>query len=482
MAQETSVARLDAWIDERRDEIVKALQGALQIPSLKAAPEPDKPFGPTIAQALEYFLDRARRFGLRVRNVDGYVGDAEWGEGRELIGVLAHVDVVPEGEGWSHPPYGGEIHDGRIYGRGATDDKGPAIAALFALAAISELKLPVQRRVRLILGGDEESGFACVNYYFAREEKPTWAFSPDAEFPIVNAEKGIWTFVLDKALGKAAGPHIVSLQGGRRPNMVPERAVATLHIPNGADEWMRLVSRQSEGRKASFRVERTSSDDAQGTGLIVGAVGVSAHASTPEKGVNAVTELLSLLWDVWQAASAPLEHPSASVLRFLAGGRLGANDGSGLEISCNDAVSGHLTSNLGILDWNRDSIAATFNIRYPVTVAMEPLRDKVKALAASGGFEFREVSNDPPHHVAADSFLVRTLREVYEGRTGQKADLLSMGGGTYARVLPTAVAFGPMFPGQASLAHEKDEHIEIDHIIQCTKIYAHAVYALMSEV
>ena len=198
------VAQLDRWLQDHRQEMVAAVQALCRIRSVQDEPAPGQPFGPGVAEALEWVRRRAEALGFRTRNVDGYAIDAEIGEGDEWIAILAHVDVVPEGSGWTHPPYAAEIHDGKIYARGAVDDKGPTVAALYAMKAVADLALAAgrrpARRARLVVGGNEESGFECVKYYFAREPQPALGFSPDAMFPLVHAEKGIWTFRLSLEL------------------------------------------------------------------------------------------------------------------------------------------------------------------------------------------------------------------------------------------------------------------------------------------
>src|SRR5579862_4909500 len=215
------VAQLHAWIDDHQAEIIAALQGVLRIPSLKAAPEPNAPFGQCPREALDYTLALCERLGFRTHDDEGYAGHAEFGEGLEYVGVLGHLDVVPEGDGWHYPPYGATVDEGYVYARGAADDKGPTYAALFAAKALLDSGLALKRRVRLIFGCDEESGFGCVHHYFevAKEERPAVGFTPDSGFPLIYAEKGIANLIFEKALPSDARPlHILKAHGGLRPN------------------------------------------------------------------------------------------------------------------------------------------------------------------------------------------------------------------------------------------------------------------------
>lgn len=488
-------AELDAWIVAHRDEIVASVQELCRIRSVQEDPAPGQPFGPGVAAALDWVRRRAEAFGFRTRDIDGYAVDAEIGEGNEWVAVLAHVDVVPEGTGWTHPPFGAEIHDGKIYARGAVDDKGPAVAALYAMKAVADLALArgerPDRRARLIVGGNEESGFECVKYYFARNPQPVLGFSPDAMFPLVNAEKGIWTFRLTCEVpeegeppgkgtgwgpGAAAIPaapvRLLRLEGGDRVNVVPDRALAELELtgwPAAAREELarRLTDGGGPGRaRLSARLE--------GERLAVEARGAAAHAMHPEKGINAVTGLLAALCD---ALGERL--PAYRALRFLAeaGGR---TDGSGFGIATADEISGPLTLNLGVLRLEGRTLIADCNVRYPVTASTRRLADAVVAALADTGWRFESREDMTPHHVPDGSEVVQKLLAVYREETGDgDARPLAIGGGTYARVLENGVAFGPLFPGQREVAHEPDEFWAIDDLLRCTRIYARAIYRLM---
>ncbi|MGZ4107816.1 MAG: Sapep family Mn(2+)-dependent dipeptidase, partial [Tumebacillaceae bacterium] len=215
----------DKWIEEHRDEIIGKTQGILQINSV-GGPEsgPGQPFGPGCAAALEYILQLGQEMGFTVKNLDGYAGHIEWGEGDEYFAVLGHLDVVPVGTGWTYPPFGGEIHDGKIYARGAIDDKGPTMAGLFGLKAIKDSGVTLGKKVRVIIGVDEETKWRCMDHYFQHEPKPIGGFAPDAVFPLIYAEKGIMCFDLDKERANIETAPVVvrELSGGIRVNMVPD--------------------------------------------------------------------------------------------------------------------------------------------------------------------------------------------------------------------------------------------------------------------
>lgn len=462
-----AIITLHNWIDNHADEIVSALQGVLRIPSVEAGPAPGAPFGQPVREALNYTLELCRRLGFRTRDVDGYAGHAEFGQGTEMVAAIGHLDVVPEGDRWQHDPYGAEIEDGFIYARGSSDDKGPTYAALFAAKALMDSGLPLSRRVRVIFGCNEESGFACVHHYWevAREEKPVYAFTPDARFPLIYAEKGIANLVLEKDLPRGeAALRIVRASGGLRPNMVPDHAEAALA---GTPAALHIAAdRLSEYWDRNVTFSRTAE------GISVTAIGKSAHGSTPAIGDNAVARL--------SRALATLDLPEQDVwLQFAAC----TVDPTGwqLGIAQEDATAGPLTSNLGVLEYTPDHrVRLTYNVRYPVTWNGQALLEANRTVREKHGWSIAEFNDQPPLYVPLDQEPVKTLLRVYREETG---DIVSepgtMGGGTYARAIPHAVAYGAGFPdSQDGPAHEPDERFAIETLLSAAKIYAHALYAL----
>ncbi|HEY8498534.1 MAG TPA: Sapep family Mn(2+)-dependent dipeptidase [Limnochordales bacterium] len=460
--------RVERWLERHARDLVEQTAALVRIPSVEGPPEPGHPFGREVGQALAYVAGLARSLGLETLDVDGYAIHAHWGPSEPLVGVLGHVDVVPAGSGWSVPPFGGVVRDGRVWGRGALDDKGPTVAALFAAAALAAAGAPVRRGIRLIVGGDEETGFQCLRHYFARQPRPEVAFAPDALFPVVFAEKGILNLTVALPAGSAV---LARLAGGSRPNVVPDTAEAELVFPSAgqAGAWQERLARAARGRRAQLAAR------AAGERVTLSSQGVATHGSTPEKGVNAAAELLA--WLVEADEGQGVLDPGGS-LAFLARAGSGLH-GEGLGIFTRDDVSGVLTCNLGVLSLREQELVATFDIRYPVSLGRaDGLVARVEqALRAQGG-RVVAVSDDPPHHVPEDSWLVRTLLEVYRRETGGDLPPLAIGGGTYARLLPQAVAFGPVEPMSGAVPHEKDEHIEVSRLQQLARIYAAALWEL----
>ncbi|WP_082055798.1 dipeptidase PepV [Geobacillus kaustophilus] len=462
------------WMNEakkRKDDLVRDVQALVRIPSVRddEQAQPGAPFGPKVAEALEHMLRRGREEGFRVKNVDGFAGHIEMGHGEKLVGVLGHIDVVPPGDGWTMDPFAADVRNGRLYGRGAIDDKGPTMAAFYAMKIIRDLGLPIGKRVRLIIGGDEESDWRCVEHYFRHEEMPDVGFAPDADFPIIHAEKGI----IDADLSyrppgqeEAEGFALASFQAGRRYNMVPDAAEAVVEGAGRTEELLGLYEQfcRERGVKGSIR---------QSEGAVVFQLeGVSAHGAEPERGKNAGVYLAQFL------ASLPLDGQSRPFVQFLASS-FSDTRGQELGFAYRDEQSGDLTVNVGVLSYNRRHGGTIgLNIRYPVTADGDAIRRTLAGAAAEHGFALTRFSDTKPHYIDPNHELVRTLQRVYEEQTGEPARLLAIGGGTYARALTAGVAFGALFPGRPDVAHQKDEYIEIDDLVKATAIYAQAIYEL----
>ena len=471
-----------AWLDRHDDELIGETAALLRIPSVEGPAGPGAPFGAEVARALGFVEALARQLGLDALGVDGYAVHAHWGPPERLVGVLTHVDVVPAGDGWSVPPFGGVVRDGRLYGRGAIDNKGPTVAALFAVAALAAVGAPVRRGMRLIVGGDEESGFECLRHYFRLHPYPELAFSPDAVFPVVFAEKGILDVTV--ALPAPTGP-VVRLSGGERPNVVPDRAEAELAFDTWqqAADWQRRLTAAAASRRAWIEVEligpvegvRPQVAGEPAGRIVVRSRGLATHGSTPEKGINAAVELLTCLVEA-DRGEGVLDPAGSLALLAAAGAGL---HGQGLGIFERDDVSGVLSCNLGVLELKGPQLVATFDIRYPVSLKSgDSLVRRMGEKVASVGGRVTAVIDDPPHYVPEESFIVRTLLEVYRRETDDDTPPLAIGGGTYARLVPGAVAFGPVMPFSGVVPHERDEHIELDHLRRLARLYAAALWAL----
>ncbi len=452
---------VDRWIDEHRGDIVAAVQKCVSIRSVGVdSNESGAPFGAPCRDVLSYTLALCDEFGFATKNLEGYAGYADLGEGAQTLGILAHLDVVPAGDGWQHDPFGGEIVEGRILGRGTQDDKGPAMAAVYALAAVNAARVSFRRKVRLIFGCDEERGMRCLKYYKTCEEMPDLAFSPDAMYPLVNSEKNIF-----QARYTAAFPSKLHLNAGTVANAVPGKAMATVPFPKEA-----VLAAAAQCPAGGFSYDA----DACEGGCHITVTGKAAHASTPDAGKNALQAMLLLLskLPIWG-------DDKRTVLGLVdAFGMECHGESVGLDLS---DESGRLTLNLGLMDWNEQGFSITLDIRAPISVGRAQLEEKLDAAFASFGASRMNSTFSEGYYVPEDNELVRTLLDIYAARTGEHAPPHRIGGGTYARHLKMAVAFGPERPNRENLVHMANESIPIDDLIEDTKMYADAILALATK-
>jgi succinyl-diaminopimelate desuccinylase len=461
-----------AEAEKRKDELIHDLQGLLRIRSVLNETDgtADAPLGQEVKEALDYMLRLGEKDGFAVKNVGNLAGHLEMGTGSGLVAALCHVDVVPEGDGWTKDPFGGEVADGKIYARGAIDDKGPTMAAYYGMKIVKELGLPIQKRIRMIIGTDEESDWRCVRHYFQHEEMPEMGFAPDADFPIINAEKGICDFdlVQNKHSKKEFGAKntLISFFSGRRYNMVPDHARAVLDIQSDHTELLQHFNRfiTNENISGSYYMESGY--------LVMEMEGISAHGMEPEKGKNAGLYLAKFL-SALKLDRKGMEFVEAAV-RFFDGD----SRGRALGVQYKDET-GELTINVGLMRYNEeDGGRFGLNMRYPAAFDFERGIQNIARAAAGAHFDVVKLKNMKPHFIPKDHILIQKLMKVYEEQTNEKAKLLSIGGGTYARSLSAGVAFGALFPGREDVAHKKDEYMEIEDLLKATAIYAQAFYEL----
>ena len=460
---------LDRIVDSYRDELIENIRKWISIPSVQGEPAGENaPFGAQVRRMLDMALEDGRRFGFEVRDIDGYAGDISYGEGAQTMGMLAHLDVVPLGDGWTHDPLGGEIDGGRLYGRGATDDKGPALCALYAMRAVKEAGIPLKDGVRLILGCDEETGMSDMRHYASKLKMPDYGFSPDAEFPVINIEKGGINLRLSKLTGGEDGAKlpVLSLYAGERPNVVPAEATATVALNGLSLEALNERLSEIEARHARFCLSAIAEE--QGRAKIT-ATGVNAHAAMPERGVNAAGMLLIALKELGAGGG------SSQAIAMLADAVGMEYTGDSLGIACEDELSGALTCNLGILRYDGMELSALLDIRYPLCGSEEMMLGQAAKRVAPAGMSVCCASSHTPLHVPADSKIVRGLLKVYHEVTGLPAYTIAIGGGTYSRMMPNTVAFGVCFPGDMDVCHIADEYIDLEKLMLGVRIFAHAI-------
>lgn len=457
--------------EARQEELVSELQQLIQIESIleEQHATDEMPFGPGPRAALDFMLTKGQQQGMQTKDVDHMAGHIEMGEGEALIGVLCHVDVVPAGDRstWAYPPFAGQIADGKLFGRGAIDDKGPTMAAWLAMKMIQDEGIKLNKRVRMIIGSDEESGFRCVDRYFEKEEMPTIGFAPDADFPLINAEKGIAHLVFTSKEKPAADEQLISFKAGNRTNMVPDEAVATLTYaaPSASENFQTFLKENNV--EGSF-IE-------QGDTLIITIKGKSAHAMEPEKGRNAAVYLAKFLQKVVTTAEAK------AFVDFIVQLFDGDHHGSALQLNFEDEMSGPTTLNPGIVSFTENGAVIEVSMRYSVTYPFEEKMTNAQILLQNQAFTVDVAGNSKPHYVSEDDELVQTLLNVYRKYSGDFRKPLSTGGGTYARVMKKGVAFGMLFPGEPDVAHQANEFVVIENLVKAAAIYAEAIVKLATK-
>lgn len=447
-----------------QDDILRDLAELIRIPSVRSAPEPGMPFGRESARALETVLSMAERLGLTVKNVDNYAGHAEYGEGEETAAVLAHVDVVPAGDGWEGDPYTMVIRDGCCYGRGTADDKGEAIVALYCLKALKDEGVPAKRRLRVVFGAAEETGSEDLAYYYQKEPLPVMGFTPDAEYGICNREKGRVSVVIT---GKHDSSVIRSFSAGTVANAVPARAEAEVVCTPEQAQALKNAAEREDGR---FAVELTAD------GARVGASGVAAHAMQPQEGVNAAAHLIRLLAGVFSGQEL------GGFFSFVDRGIGLEYDGASLGVKQEDAESGPLTLNLGLVSAGEAGDSITMDIRFPVTKDGEAIRAQITEKVREAGLTLERCDVTEPLFLPADSPFIHLLSDAYEAIMGVPAQLYATGGGTYARALKSrGVAFGPFFADEPDRRlHNVGEHFEISRFMQHAQICLEAMYRMIT--
>ena len=430
------------------------------------------PYGEGPAKAVEAALKLAESMGFKTKNYDNYVGTVDFSDKEKGLDILAHLDVVPAGDEWTvTQPYEPVIKDGKIYGRGSSDDKGPAIVALYALKAVKDMNIPLSKNVRLILGTDEECGSSDIEHYYAVEKEAPMTFSPDAEFPLINIEKGRLAaeftseYTEDKAL-----PRVIRVNGGVKANVVPDKASAEV-------EGFTLDVVSDLCKKAEEKTGVRFSVTEDGSVITINAKGKGAHASTPENGDNAITAIIELLTSMPCAKSEGFERLCAVNKLFPHNDHIGA----GCGVNMSDELSGSLSMAFTIFEYNTTSLKGTFDSRSPICANDENLTEALRKNMADVKIVLGTEESDklnPAHHVNSDSEFVRTLLKCYEDYSGQKGECLAIGGGTYVHHLENGVAFGCSMPGTDNNMHGNDEFAVIDELMLSGKIFTQAIIDL----
>lgn len=462
--------KICSYIDSQKDSFLKDLKALVDIKSVREPAREGKPFGDGPARALEEAIKICGSHGFDVINFENYAGELTLGNNPVLM-LLAHLDVVDEGDFWTYEPYNMVIEDGKAYGRGTTDDKGAALCCLYAIKAVRELFGEPKKGVRLVMGCAEETGSEDMDYYFSKREVLPYTLSPDADYPLINLEKGRFAPSLTKNTDNAGEKVILTFNGGTTKNIVPCKSEAVLCGIKEAEiaDTVKLCEKETG---VSFTIKEENGR------LIISALGVSAHAAHPENGNNAQTALIYLI------NRLPLTENEACT-SFRALERLfphGETDGESAGVKMSETVSGALTLNFGVLSFSDGAFEGGLDLRCPLGANEENVKDVIVSRLSAEGFCLSEDTQMiPVHYVPEDAPIIKTALGVYEEYTGLEGECLSIGGGTYVHGIEGGVAFGIEFPGTDYRIHGADEFAVTDELLLTAKMYAAIIYKLCYE-
>jgi len=455
-------------INDEREKIISSLQDLVKIISIQQEGSEGMPFGKEMNDALVYVLDLAENMGFHVKMLDGYCGYVEYGEEDLYIGVFSHVDICSAGDMWAVPPFEGRIIDNKIYGRGTMDNKGPLIAALYALKAVKESGRKLNKKVRLIIGTDEERYFKDMAHYLQIEKPPIAGFTLDGHFPVVYAEKGLAMLEYRGDFPQNDDERIVYLKGGTVENTVPGYCEAFLST-NRPEEIVTSLSK--------FAIENRHNMSARivENGVVIESYGMETHSMALEMGINSICPMISFLYRIGFG-----KGQVRGLITFL-NDYLGHDIyGEKLGVDYSDSFSGKLTINFGIIEFDGENAVIRLDIRYPVTCDFVETLERLKHIFDSNGFKEYERSYWDPVYFPKEHFLIEALLKAYRQVTKDKSEPIVSGSGSYSKVIPNVAAFGAIFPGGNQAWHRVNEYIEIDSLIKMTEIYAHAIYELVS--
>jgi dipeptidase PepV len=461
----------DELSKQYKDDYLKDLSELISIDSernSKTATD-EYPLGKGPAAALIKYLEFGKRDGFKVKNLDNLVGYIEYGEGDKTFAILAHADVMPAGEGWDTNPFKMTIKNGNVYGRGASDDKGPGLAAYYGLKIMKDLNIKPKCKIRFIVGTDEESNWTGMKHYFELEPKPDFGFSPDAEFPVINGEKGNTTFetVFKNAQDNDAEYKLINFNAGLRENMVPRDAFAEVKTNN-----VKYIQTEFKTFIKERKLDGTS--ELTNTGVKLHLIGKSAHGMEPRNGINAGTFLLNFL------RAFKFTGDAKNFIKFAAEFLHGDSRANKIGAAYTDSIMGDLTMNVGILKFNINKGGfVNTNFRYPKGINVETIEKHLsKSASVMNGF-VTNTDNMEPHYVNPQDPIVSKLISIYRERTGvTEAQPEVVGGGTYGRMMERGVAFGALFPWTEDSMHQANEFQPVNDLVLAMAIYGQSIVEL----
>lgn len=452
--------KIDAFMEANKEQMLQDIAELVAINSVEAQPAEGAPFGQGPRAALDKALELAGRMGLATHNCEGYIGYAELpgADPDKYLATICHVDVVPAGEGWSASPFEMRRQDGWILGRGVMDDKGPMVATLYTLKFLKEMGVQLRYPIRALAGTNEETGMKDVEYYLAHNKAPAFCFTPDAEFPVCNGEKGHFH-------GKLVSPactdgKILEFEGGVANNAVPDRASA-------------LVKAEMAGLKNAPNITLEPENGC----VRVRGWGKAGHAASPEGTVNAIGLVVNYLLD--SGLCSETERRYLEALRKLHS----STAGEGLGIATSDGPFGPLTIIGGRMYMQDGRMVQTMDSRYPTSTNGDTIAAAIRQ-AIGDGASLEDVDAADPFYIEADTPAIRACIDTYNEVTGKDEKPFTMGGGTYARHFPNAVSFGieepeETWPACCGAMHSANEGVPIEHLMKCLQIYLLATARLM---
>lgn len=459
---------LNSYIENIKDKIINSTCEIINIPSVfDDNDNSETPFGIHTVEALNYILDLGKSFGFRTKNLDNKCGYIEFGEGEKLLGIIGHLDVVPAEDDWNYSPFKSTIDNGNIYGRGAIDDKGPVIATLYAMKSVFD-NYKIDKRVRLILGLNEENDWKCIERYKQTEELPDIAFSPDANFPCIYAEKTIESLYLKQEYIKNPTLYIEDISTNNNAiNVVPKYCSITLKFDNSK------ITNIKENLKTLINNYNynINVEEIDNSSIKLISLGKSSHAAHPELGINALSRLLIIINELFNLYNIKLD-----ILDYFTKYIGDDYTGKNLGINFKDE-SGILTLNTAQFILNNGVLSLEFNLRIPVTLDYNKIEESFKKYC-NENLKIKVARIQEPLYIEKDNSIVKQLCDIFNNYNNSNLEPIAIGGGTYARAFDNCVSFGPQMPNAKDMCHQTDEYISINNLLFCTKVYAEAIIKL----
>ncbi|MCT4620869.1 MAG: M20 family metallopeptidase [Marinisporobacter sp.] len=444
--------RIREKVEGNFNEFIEDLKDLIRVPSVYEEDESPYPFGKNIDMALKQMLAIGDKLGFKTYyDPKGYYGYAEYGNGDEMIGILGHLDVVPPGDlkKWNTGPFDPTIKDGKLFGRGTQDDKGPTLGAMYAFKALIDSGVEINKKVRFIYGTDEESLWRGIDEYKKKEKMPDYGFTPDADFPLIYAEKGLLQVNL-----VAKNETNIRLEGGDAYNSVPSK-----------------ISYQTKDAESLAKILENLNFEYKKDNDVITVMGKSVHAKDSEKGINAICRLL-IAMNKMGLKSKCIDFILENILEDALAEKVFGK--------CEDDVSGPLKFNIGKIKIDDSHETLNVDIRIPVSVEKEFVLNKLNEIIEKYGFSIEENDYLRAIYTPLDAELVKTLMEAYVEVTGDAKSLpISSGGATYARAMDNCVAFGAAFPHTEETEHQPNEYIQLEDMKKAIEIYGCALLKLL---